>query len=174
MDDLRKFIRSVPDFPKPGINFYDVTTLFQNPQAFTAALDGMERFVSSCKPSKIVGIESRGFILGAALADRLNVGFVMARKFGKLPYKTITQEYELEYGTDKLQMHEDSIKKGDRVVIVDDLIATGGTLSATAMLVERLGGEVTGISSLVALTFFPFDKKLSAYRINYLVSFDSE
>lgn len=174
MEELKQYIREVPGFPKPGINFYDVTSLFIDPKGFEMALDAMEQFVRSKTPDKIVAIEARGFILGAALADRLNVGLVPCRKFGKLPYKTVTEEYELEYGVDKIQMHADSVKPGERVVIVDDLIATGGTLAAACRLVEKLGGKVEGISCLIGLVFFPFKDVLAPYDVNFLVSYDSE
>ncbi|MEW6049637.1 MAG: adenine phosphoribosyltransferase [Candidatus Zixiibacteriota bacterium] len=174
MEELKQFIRTVPGFPKPGINFYDITTLFQNPRGFDMALDAMEKFVRSQRAEKILGVEARGFVLGAALADRLNLGFVPARKPGKLPHKTISQEYSLEYGTDKLELHADAVSKGERVMIVDDLIATGGTLVAACRLVEQLGGTVAGISSVIALTFLPFKEKLARYPVHYLVSYDSE
>ena len=119
-------------------------------------------------------MESRGFIFGAALADRLNLPLVVARKPGKLPYKTISAQYALEYGTDTLEMHSDAVSTGDKVVIVDDLIATGGTLKAVCGMVEQLGGVVAGISSVVALTFLPFEQSLKGYDFNYLVSYDSE
>jgi adenine phosphoribosyltransferase len=174
MEQIKKYIRSVPDFPKPGINFYDVTTLFQDPVGFNLALDGMEKYVKSRKADKIVAIEARGFILGAALADRLNIGLVPARKPGKLPWRTITEEYSLEYGTDRLQMHADAVRPGERVVIVDDLVATGGTLKAACKLVEQLGGTVVGISSVIGLTFLPFRKQLAGYDLHHLITYDSE
>ena len=174
MDDLRTYIRQVPDFPKPGIVFYDVTTLFQSPEGFKLALDRMERYVRNCRAEKILAVESRGFILGAALADRLNLPLIIARKPGKLPYQTIREEYELEYGTDSLEMHADAVASGERVVVVDDLIATGGTLVAVCRMVEKLGGQVAGISAVIGLTFLPFAEKLSAYDVDYLVSFASE
>jgi len=161
MEELKKYIRSIPDFPKPGINFYDITTLLEN-------------FVRGRQPQKIVGVESRGFVFGAALADRLQLPFIVARKPGKLPYRTVSEEYALEYGTDTLEMHVDAVSKGDRVVVVDDLIATGGSLLAACKLVERLGGEVVGISTVIGLTFLPFESKLSDYEVQYLISYDSE
>ena len=130
MNDLKKYIRSVPDFPKPGINFYDITTLLQDPAGFELALDAMQKYVESKKVKKIIGIESRGFIFGAALADRLGYSFIPARKPGKLPYETISEEYKLEYGADKIELHTDSVLHGERVVVVDDLLATGGTMEA--------------------------------------------
>ena len=174
MDSLKSYIRSVPDFPKKGINFYDITTLFQDPKGFGLALDAMEAYVRSRRPDKIVAIEARGFVFGAALADRLKIGLIPARKPGKLPAKTLTEEYALEYGTDKLQIHADAIIPGDRVVVVDDLLATGGTLAAACRLVEKLGGEVVGISAVIALPFLPFKKQLAAYDVNYLISYESE
>ncbi len=174
MEELKKYIRHVPDFPKPGIIFYDITTLFQNPVGFELALDEMEKYIRSRSAEKIVGIEARGFVLGAALADRLKLGFVLARKPGKLPYRTITEEYALEYGTDKLQIHADAIKPGERVVVVDDLMATGGTLVAAAKLVEKLGGVVAGISGVIGLDFLPYKEKLARYDFNCLISYDSE
>lgn len=174
MDELKKYIREVPDFPKPGINFYDISTLMQDATGFNLALDQMERYATTRQTEKIVAIEARGFVFGAALADRMNVGLVIARKPGKLPYKTITQEYELEYGTDRIEIHEDSIDKGERVLIVDDLIATGGTLAAACKLVEKLGGKVVGISSVIGLDFLPYKEKLKGYDVNHLISYDSE
>jgi len=174
MDELKKYIRSVPDFPKPGVNFYDLTTLFADPVGFKTALDKMEEFVRSRKTQKILGIESRGFIIGAALADRMKLPFIVARKKGKLPYKTISEDYALEYGTASLEIHADAVSPGERVVIVDDLIATGGTLVAACKLIERLRGEVAGISCIIGLVFFPFAEKLADYDVNYLISYDSE
>ncbi len=174
MEDLKRYIRNVPDFPKPGILFYDITTLLQNHEGFHKALDRMEAYLRSRKAEKVVAIESRGFVFGAALADRLGIGIVVARKPGKLPYTTISEEYELEYGTDRLEIHRDAIDQGERVVIVDDLIATGGTIKAACKLVERLQGEVAGISVVIDLAFLPWRTALKEYDINYLVSYDSE
>lgn len=174
MERLKKFIRSIEDFPKPGITFYDLTTLVLDPEGLKMALDGMERFVTSCEPNKLIGIESRGFIFGAALADRLNLGLAMARKPGKLPGMTVSEEYDLEYGTDKIEMHSDAIQAGDRVVIVDDLIATGGTLAAVCKVTEKLGGQVVGISAVVGLPFLPYEEKISNYNHNCLITYDSE
>ncbi len=171
MSDLKKYIRSVPDFPKPGICFYDITTLLRNPAGFRLALDEMEEYISSKKPDAIVAIESRGFIFGAALADRLNLGMVTIRKPGKLPSATISQEYSLEYGTDSIEIHTDALKTGDKVVVVDDLIATGGTLKATCNLVEKLGTEIVGVSVVIDLNFLPWREKLSDYDVNCLISY---
>ncbi|UCD64405.1 MAG: adenine phosphoribosyltransferase [Candidatus Zixiibacteriota bacterium] len=174
MHDLKKYIRNVTDFPRPGINFFDITPLLLDPAGFQAALEAMERFVSSKNPTKLLSIESRGFVFGAALADRLKIGLIPARKPGKLPYKTVSEEYDLEYGTDSLEIHSDAVGDGDRVVVVDDLIATGGTLRAVCRMVERLGGEVVGISVVIDLAFLPWREKLSGYDVNCLVSYDSE
>jgi len=174
MEELKKYIREVPDFPKPGVNFYDISTLLQDKVGFSLALDRMEKYALSKKIQKIVAIEARGFLFGAALADRMNVSLVIARKPGKLPYKTVAAGYDLEYGTDKIEIHADAIGNDDRVLVVDDLIATGGTLAATCQLVEELGGEVVGISSVIGLDFLSHQDKLKDYDINYLVSYDSE
>lgn len=174
MEDLKQYIRSVPDFPKAGINFYDITTLLQNPVGFKLTLDAMELFIRSKKANKIVGIESRGFVFGAALADRLQISFIPARKPGKLPSTTISEEYELEYGNDKIEMHDDAIVAGDKVVIVDDLLATGGTMEAVCKIVERLHGAVVGISTVIDLSFLPWREKLAQYDVSYLISYDSE
>ena len=156
IDALKKYIRGVPDFPKPGINFYDITTLLQDPDGFGMALDAMELFARRKTTEKILVVESRGFLFGAALADRLKVGLALARKPGKLPSRTISAEYALEYGTDSLELHEDAVTAGERVLIVDDLIATGGTLEAVCGMVERLEGKVVGISAVIDLSFLPW------------------
>ncbi len=174
MEQLKDFIRTVPDFPKPGINFYDITTLLEDPTGFHMALEAMEHYVRSKAPQKIVGIESRGFVFAAALADRLHVGLALARKPGKLPYRTVIEQYDLEYGSDSVAMHVDAVAPDERVVIVDDLIATGGTLRAVCRLVERLGGQVVGVSTVVDLRFLPWREKLDGYDVNYLISYDSE
>lgn len=174
MESLKKYIREVPDFPQKGIVFYDVTTLFQDPAGFKLALNQMQRYVESARADKLLAIESRGFIPASVLADRLGLPLELARKPGKLPYETVSEEYALEYGTDRLEIHADAVQPGERVVVIDDLIATGGTLLAACRLVERLGGTVAGISSIIALTFLPFKEKLAAYDVNYLVSYDSE
>jgi len=174
MEDIKKYIRSIPDFPKPGVRFYDITTLLDDPAGFKLALRRMEDYVISCGAEKILAIESRGFIFGAALADRLNLPLAIVRKPGKLPGRTVSEEYDLEYGSDRIEMHEDAVAPGQRIVVVDDLIATGGTLAAACRLVEKLGGEIAGISAVVALTFLPYEEKLEAYNYNYLVAYDSE
>jgi adenine phosphoribosyltransferase len=151
MEVMKSKIRHVPDFPKAGILFYDVTTLLREPEGFKMAVDAMSMPYADRDISLVVGIESRGFILGAAVADRLGAGFVPVRKLGKLPAATVRATYELEYGTDSLEMHRDAISKGQRVVIVDDLLATGGTARATVDLVRQVGGQVAGIAFLIEL-----------------------
>jgi adenine phosphoribosyltransferase len=151
MEVMKSKIRHVPDFPKAGILFYDVTTLLREPEGFKMAVDAMSMPYADRDIGLIVGIESRGFILGAAVADRLGAGFVPVRKLGKLPAATVRATYELEYGTDSLEMHRDAISKGQRVVIVDDLLATGGTARATVDLVRQVGGQVAGIAFLIEL-----------------------
>ena len=153
MEHLKAKIRHVPDFPKPGILFYDITTLLQDPAGLRESLDGLTEPFRDQRIDVVVGIESRGFILGAAIADRLGVGFVLMRKPGKLPAPTIRQSYDLEYGSDALEIHQDAITQGQRVLIVDDLLATGGTARAALDLVRKTGGEVVGLAFLVELQF---------------------
>jgi adenine phosphoribosyltransferase len=153
MNELKRRIRHVPDFPKPGILFYDVTTLLRDAQGFKLAIDAMADPYQAAGISLVVGIESRGFILGAAVADRIGAGFVPVRKVGKLPHTTIRVSYDLEYGSDSLEMHSDAVEPGQRVLIVDDLLATGGTARATVDLVRKLGGDVHAVAVLVELTF---------------------
>jgi adenine phosphoribosyltransferase len=151
MDTLKTRIRHVPDFPKAGILFYDVTTLLRDPEGFRLAIDAMSVPFADRGIELVVGIESRGFILGAAVADRIGAGFVPVRKLGKLPSQTVRVSYDLEYGSDALEMHSDAIEPGQRVLIVDDLLATGGTARATVDLVKQLGGQVEGVSFLIEL-----------------------
>ena len=160
--DLNKFIRDVPDFPKPGIIFKDINPMLGDAKALRASVDMFveQHRGDNPQPDKIVGIESRGFIFATALSLALGCGLVLVRKPGKLPYKTINESYELEYGSGSLEIHEDAIQPGERIVIVDDVLATGGTLAATAQLVERLGGKVTAIGTLIELTFLDGRKKL--------------
>jgi adenine phosphoribosyltransferase len=152
-EDLKRLIRDVPDFPKPGILFKDITTLLRDRDGFRRALDLFTVLCGDRPLDIVMGIESRGFIIGSALADRLGVGFVPVRKPGKLPAKTVSCSYDLEYGTDCLEAHEDALDEGARVLVVDDVIATGGTASAAGKLVRELGGTVAGYAFLVELTF---------------------
>ncbi|MEI0491962.1 adenine phosphoribosyltransferase [Brachyspira intermedia] len=169
--ELKDYIRNIQDYPKKGILFRDITTLLQNKDAFKYAIDKMAEQISSEKIDYIVGAESRGFLIGSALAYKLNCGFIPVRKKGKLPYKTISEEYALEYGTDTLYMHEDAIKKGERVLIVDDLIATGGTALAMIKMVERLEGIVVGSSFLIELKELNGRKEIEKYPVNVLIQY---
>ena len=150
--DLRSYIRDIPDFPKPGILFRDITPLMASPAAFRVAVEGLAEYGRSVGAQLVIGAEARGFLLGPALANEVEAGFVLARKPGKLPYETVTAEYELEYGTDRLELHTDAISPGTRVLVHDDLLATGGTAQALCSLVEQLGGTVAGCGFLIELT----------------------
>jgi len=151
MKELKQLIRHVPDFPKPGILFYDITTLLRDPKGFRRSIDCLAAPYQEQAVDVVVGIESRGFIFGAAVADRLGVGFVPVRKPGKLPAKTVRVEYDLEYGTDALEIHHGAIERGQHVLIVDDLLATGGTAQATVDLIKRVGGDVRNLAFLIEL-----------------------
>jgi len=151
MDSLKRKIRHVPDFPKPGILFYDITTLLSDREGFKQVVEVLVRPYADKPVDVVVGIESRGFILGGAVADRLGAGFSPVRKPGKLPGRTVRETYDLEYGTDSLEIHDDAVQHGQRVLIVDDVIATGGTAKASAALVRKLGGEVVGLAFLIEL-----------------------
>jgi adenine phosphoribosyltransferase len=168
---LKAAIRDVPDFPKPGIVFKDITTLLQEPVLFRRALDLMTVMCGDLPVDKVVAIESRGFILGGALADRLGAGFVPVRKPGKLPWKSRSVTYELEYGTDTLEMHEDAVGPADRVLVVDDVIATGGTARAVGELTEALGASVSGFAFLVELGFLKGRERLPGREVRSLIRF---
>jgi len=163
--ELRNFIRDIPDFPAKGIIFRDVTPLLKNPAAFQMAIDEMTKIVQDVKFDLIVSPEARGFIFGATLAYKLAKGFVPVRKPGKLPYKTVSIEYSLEYGTAQLHMHSDALQKGQHVVIVDDVLATGGTAAAIANLVKNVGGEVAGMCFLIELSYLSPREKLKDYDV---------
>lgn len=169
--NLKNYIREIQNYPKEGILFRDITTLLKDKEAFKFAIDEMAKQVIDKNIDLIVGAESRGFLIGSALAYRLNVGFIPVRKKGKLPYKTISEEYALEYGTDTLYMHEDSISKGNNVLIVDDLIATGGTANAMIKMVERLGGNVVGTSFLIELEDLGGRKEIDKYPVYVLIKY---
>ena len=171
IDDLRAKIREVPDFPKPGILFYDITTLLREADAFHEVIDRMADAVKDERIDLVVGMESRGFIFAAPLADRLGAGFVPVRKLGKLPAETIEVEYDLEYGTATLEIHRDAITAGQRVLVVDDLLATGGTVLGTIELVRRLGGEIAGLSFMVELTALGGRNKLGEFAIHTLIAY---
>ncbi|HLE31069.1 MAG TPA: adenine phosphoribosyltransferase [Bacteroidota bacterium] len=172
--DLASSIRSVPDFPKKGIVFRDITTLLKDPASFKGALDTLADRYEAVHIDKIVGIESRGFIFGAALSDRLNVGFIPARKPGKLPAQTLKEEYELEYGRDSIEIHADAIKPGEHILIHDDLLATGGTAAATCRLVERMSGIIVGCSFLIELAFLNGRERLKGYDLFSIIQYHSE
>jgi adenine phosphoribosyltransferase len=171
MTDLKSKIRHVPDFPKAGILFYDITTLLRDPEGFQLAIDSVAEPFRSRGISLVIGIESRGFILGAAVADRIGAGFVPVRKLGKLPSACVRATYDLEYGTDSLEMHRDAIDKGQRVLIVDDLLATGGTARATVDLVKQLGGVVEGVAFLIELVALNGRAKLPGEKIHAVLEY---
>ena len=162
MDFIKEHIRDIPDFPKPGILFKDITPLLNNPEAFKKTIDQFEKALLGKIVDRIVAVESRGFIFGAPLAERLGAGFVPARKPNKLPHETVKQTFQLEYGEDSLELHKDAIKPGERVVLVDDLLATGGTIKATADLVLSLGAKIEDILFLIELTALNGKKALEA------------
>jgi adenine phosphoribosyltransferase len=171
VEELKAAIRDVPDFPKPGIVFKDITTLLVRPLLFRRALDLMTALCGDLRVDEVVAIESRGFILGGAMADRLGAGFVPVRKPGKLPWKARSARYQLEYGTDTLEMHEDALAPGDRVLVVDDVIATGGTARAVGDLAEALGATVSGYVFLVELGFLNGRQRLAGREVRSLIRF---
>ncbi|MGF1640203.1 MAG: adenine phosphoribosyltransferase [Rhodospirillales bacterium] len=169
--DIKNYIRSIPDFPKPGILFYDISTLLAHADAWSVAMGRLAKAVSRHQPDMLAGIESRGFLVAAPLALKLGLGFVMVRKRGKLPGPTIPHEYALEYGTDIIEIQEDAVQPGQRVVILDDLLATGGTLSATAALLRRVGAEVVGAACIIELSFLDGRSRLDM-PVTTLVSYE--
>ncbi len=171
MEDLKKLIREVPDFPKPGILFYDITTLLKDPLGLHWAVDLLANHYVGQVIDRVVGIEARGFIFAPMVAYRLNAGFVPVRKPKKLPAETARATYNLEYGQDALEVHRDAISKGQQVLIIDDLLATGGTAAAVAGLVESLGGRVTGIGFLIELEFLKGRERLSRYNLHALLKY---
>lgn len=158
--DIKEHIRSIPDFPKPGINFYDISTLLRHPDAWQVTMGRMAKVVGGWRPDVLAGIESRGFLTAAPLALKLGCGFVMVRKKGKLPGETISYTYDLEYGSDTIEIQADAVQPGQRVVVLDDLLATGGTASAAVELFRKVGAEVVGVSAIVELTFLNGRSKL--------------
>ena len=172
--DIKSKIRTIPDFPKKGIQFRDITTLIKDPEALAYTVDKM------CEPfygrgiNKVVGIESRGFIFGALIAQKLKAGFVLLRKKGKLPAETVSEEYNLEYGKDVIEIHKDAITPGDKVLVVDDLVATAGTILAAINLVKKVGGNVSGVSYVIDLPDVGGSKKLKKYDPHFLVSFEGD
>lgn len=169
--DIKSTIRTIPDFPKPGILFRDVTTLIKDQKAYRETIDTIVKSLEGRQIDLVVGPEARGFVVGAALAYALGAGFVLARKPGKLPCDTISYEYELEYGTDSIEIHKDAIKPGQRVVVVDDLLATGGTALATIKLVEQAGGEVVAARFIIELTELEGRKALLGYDVDAVVTY---
>lgn len=172
--NLKERIRTIPDFPKKGIMFRDITTLLADPEAMEYAIAQMAEKYQGKQIDKVAGIESRGFIFGALLAQKLQAGFVPVRKAGKLPYDTIKEEYELEYGTDCIEVHSDAIAAGDEVVIVDDLVATGGTILACINLVKKIGGKIAGVSYVIDLPEVGGRAKIEQYEPHFLVEFEGE
>jgi adenine phosphoribosyltransferase len=172
VSELKAKIRDIRDFPTEGILFKDITTLLKDPKAFKSVVDQLATHCMQARAEVVVGIESRGFIFGGALAHELGAGFVPVRKLGKLPAKTIEVEYELEYGRDALAMHEDAIAPGQRVLVVDDLLATGGTMAATLRLVEQSGGVVVGVAFLIELAFLHGRSKLQSYPVTSLIIYE--
>ncbi len=171
MEQLKARIRHVPDFPKPGILFYDITTLLREPEGLRSAVDSMATPYRDRGIEVVVGIESRGFILGAAVADRIGAGFIPVRKLGKLPAPCVRATYELEYGTDSLEMHRDAVQAGQRVLIVDDLLATGGTARATVDLVKQLGGTVEGVALLIELVALNGRARLAGEHVTAVLQY---
>lgn len=174
MHEVEKFIRSIPDFPEPGIIFRDMTTVTQSPEGLQMAVEAMEDKVKDLDFDVVVGLEARGFMFGTPIAYDLKKGFVPIRKKGKLPAETISETYALEYGTAEVEIHTDAIKAGQKVLIVDDLIATGGTIEAAIKLIERLGGEVVGCAFLVELAGLEGRKKLEGYRVDSVVVYEGK
>jgi len=168
---LKSRIREVPDFPKPGINFYDITTLLRDPEGFKAAIESLSAPFAGAGIDIVVGIESRGFILGGAVADRLGTGFCPIRKPGKLPAKTLRESFSLEYGTDAIEIHTDAIHAGQRVLVVDDVLATGGTAKAAASLVKGLGGALHGLAFLIELDFLNGREKLAGEQVTSILHY---
>ncbi len=173
MENLRKLIREVPDFPKPGINFYDITTLLKDPDGLRETIDVLKKQCDGLEVDMIIGVESRGFIFAAPLAHQLGAGFIPVRKPKKLPAEKVSISYDLEYGQDTLEMHRDAVGQGHRVLIVDDLLATGGTARAVVDLVESVGGEVAALLFVVELDFLNGRSKFDGYDVRSLIKYDS-
>jgi adenine phosphoribosyltransferase len=171
-DQLKKLIREIPDFPKPGILFYDITTLLKDKTGFATLIDKLAEHYVAQEIDLVLGMEARGFIFAPALAYRLNAGFVPVRKPGKLPAETVKHDYALEYGSNTLEIHQDAIRKGQRVLIVDDLLATGGTAEATAKLAEKLDAKIAGLGFVVELDFLNGREKLKGYEVMSLLHYD--
>jgi len=173
MNHLRKLIREVPDFPKPGINFYDITTLLQDAEGLNNTIEALYGLVENENIDTVIGVESRGFIFATPLAIKLKAGFVPVRKPKKLPFETVSVSYDLEYGQDTLEMHRDAVGEGHRILIVDDLLATGGTARAVVDLVEGLGGIVAGLLFVIELDFLEGRKKFDGHNVRSLIRYES-
>ena len=173
MENLRKLIREVPDFPRAGINFYDITTLLKDPEGFEATIDALTEQCRGMEIDTIIGVESRGFIFASPLAYQLGAGFIPVRKPKKLPAEKVSISYDLEYGQDTLEMHKDAVGEGHKVLIVDDLLATGGTARAVVDLVESVGGTVAALLFVVELNFLGGRKKFDGYDVRSLIRYDS-
>lgn len=172
MNDLKKLIREVPDFPKPGILFYDITTLLKDASGLKTLADTLAAQYEGNRPDVVAGIEARGFVFAPLLAERLGTGFIPVRKPKKLPAATVSETYELEYGEDTLEIHRDAVEPGQKVLIVDDLLATGGTAAATCRLVEKIGGVVSGVAFVIELTFLNGREKLGGYDVYSVLKYD--
>lgn len=174
MIDIRKLIRIVPDFPKPGIGFFDITTLLKDKQGFQEVIDTFANHFKDFDFDKISGVEARGFVFASALAYKMNKGLILIRKPGKLPAETFSQEYELEYGADAVEMHKDAVEPSEKIVVIDDLIATGGTVKAACKLIENAGGEVAGIGFMIELCFLKGIDKLKKYNIYSMLKIEDD
>ncbi|MFH1457453.1 MAG: adenine phosphoribosyltransferase [Patescibacteria group bacterium] len=172
--NIKKYIREIPNWPIKGVNFKDITTLLEDKDIFKYLIDKLCEPYLNKKIDKIVGIDARGFLFAGAMAIKLNTGISIVRKKGKLPYKTKSKNYTLEYASNTIEMHEDTIKQGEKVIIVDDLVATGGTILATCELVEEMGGKIIGVSVVIDLPFLNGSKKIKKYNFNYLTKYNSE
>jgi adenine phosphoribosyltransferase len=170
--DLKRYIRGIPDWPKDGILFRDITPLLLNPKAFAAAIEALCSDYTDAGIQYVAAVEARGFIFGSSVAEKLGAGFVPIRKKGKLPWRTESITYELEYGTDTLQVHSDSVKSGGKVLMVDDLLATGGTMAAACKLIEKIGGTVAGIAFLIELAALQGRGKIGSYKVTSIISYD--
>jgi adenine phosphoribosyltransferase len=170
--DLKKYIRDIPDWPKKGILFRDITPLLLNPKAFAAAVDALCAGFADTGVEYVAAVEARGFIFGSAVAERLGAGFVPIRKKGKLPWQTESITYDLEYGTDTLEVHSDAVGSGEKVLMVDDLLATGGTMAAACKLIEKIGGTVAGITFLIELAALQGREKIADYKATSIISYD--
>lgn len=169
--DFKSKIKEIPDWPKPGVNFKDITPLLEDPAVFKEVIDGLAEPWSGIKIDKVAAIDARGFLLASAVAYQLNAGVALVRKKGKLPRPTVSQEYTLEYAANTIEMHEDAIKRGEKVLIIDDVLATGGTAKATVDLIKKLGGEIIGLGFLINLKFLNGEEQLQGYKVYSLIKY---